>query len=198
MKPKSIIRRLYDWTVHWAETRQATWALFLLAFAESSFFPIPPDPLLMAMTTVKPEKYLRFATICTLASVIGGIAGYYIGVFFFETIGQAIVDFYHLQEAFTAVGQKYEQYAFLTVFTAAFTPIPYKIITIAAGVFRVSLPSFVLASIFGRASRFFLVALLMHHLGKRFQDKIAKYIDILSIIFVILLIGGFIVIKYVL
>ncbi|MEK7557225.1 MAG: DedA family protein, partial [Patescibacteria group bacterium] len=91
---KSVMRRLYDWTVHWAETRQATWALFILAFAESSFFPIPPDPLLMAMTTVRPEKYLRFATICTLASVVGGIAGYYIGVVFFETIGQGIVDFY--------------------------------------------------------------------------------------------------------
>lgn len=194
--PRRLIRRMYAWVVGWAETKQATKALAGVSFAESSFFPIPPDPLLIAMTAAKPHRYLRIATICTAASVAGGIFGYLIGLGLFESIGQTIVNTYHLQEEFVAIGQRYEENAMLTVFTAAFTPIPFKLITIAAGVFKVNFIAFVVASIIGRGARFFLVATLMHHFGKRYKDKIEKYIDVLSLAFVALLILGVVSLKY--
>lgn len=194
--PRKAIRKLYAWVTGWAQTRRAEQALAGIAFAESSFFPIPPDPLLIAMTTVKPHRYLRFAAICTGASVLGGMLGYFIGVGLFETVGKWVIDTYHLESQFQYIGQRYEENAFLTVFTAAFTPIPYKLITIAAGVFKVNFGMFMLASILGRGARFFLVAGLMHHFGKRYKDSIEKYIDVLSLIFVALLIGGFMLLKY--
>jgi membrane protein YqaA with SNARE-associated domain len=195
--PRRQIRRLYQWVTGWAQTRQATKALAAVAFAESSFFPIPPDPLLITMTTVYPHKYLRFAAICTAGSILGGIFGYLLGVGLFETIGQPIINAYHLQSEFVALGRRYDENAFLTVFTAAFTPIPYKLITIAAGVFKVSFFDFVIASILGRGTRFFLVASLMHHFGKRYKDKIEQYIDLLSLAFVALLILGVMALKYI-
>jgi membrane protein YqaA with SNARE-associated domain len=194
--PRQKIRQLYGWVTGWAQTRQATKALAAISFMESSFFPVPPDPLLIAMTIAKPSKYLRFAGICTIASVAGGLFGYIIGIGLFETVGKLIVDTYHLHEEFTAIGIRYDQNAFLTIFTAAFTPIPYKLITIAAGVFRVNILELLLASILGRGARFFLVAGLMHHFGKRYKDKIEKYIDVLSLLFVALMIGGLTALKY--
>lgn len=195
--PRTQIKRLYAWVVGWAEKKQATKALAGISFAESSFFPIPPDPLLIALTTVKPHKYLRFAMICTAASVIGGMFGYLIGIGLFESIGARIIDTYHLHEEFQVLGRRYDDNAFITIFTAAFTPIPYKLITIAAGVFHVNFLSFVLASIIGRGGRFFMVATLMHHFGKRYKDKIEKYIDILSLAFVALMILGVMALKYI-
>lgn len=194
--PRRQFRRLYGWVNGWAGSRQATKALAAISFAESSFFPIPPDPLLIAMTTVQPKKYMRFATICTAGSILGGIFGYVLGVGLFESVGRPIVDFYHLQDKFVLLGQRYDQNAFLTVFTAAFTPIPYKLITLAAGVFKVNFFAFLLASILGRGARFFLVATLMHHFGKRYKDKIEQYIDALSLGFVALLILGVVALKY--
>jgi membrane protein YqaA with SNARE-associated domain len=195
--PRKIIRKLYGWVVGWAETKRAEQALAGIAFAESSFFPIPPDPLLIAMIMAKPASFLRHAAICTLASVFGGMLGYVIGLLLFSTVGAWIVDTYHLQEEFVHIGTRYGENAFLTVFTAAFTPIPYKLITIAAGVFKINFLLFVLASLIGRAMRFFLVATLMHHLGRHYKDSIEKYIDILSIAFVALLALGFFALKYI-
>lgn len=194
--PRKKIRQLYDWAVGWAETKSANKALAGISFAESSFFPIPPDPLLIAMTTVKPHKYLKFAAICTIASVAGGLFGYFIGVTLFETVGKFIIDTYSLHSEFDLLEHRYTQNAFLTIFAAAFTPIPYKIITIAAGVFHVNIAVFVAASFLGRGARFFLVATLMHYFGKRYQDKIAKYIDVLSLLFVVALIGGVLAIRH--
>ncbi len=196
--PRKKIRALYAWVVHWAETKQAGWALGIIAFIESSFFPIPPDPLLIATTTVKPKKYLRFALICTVGSILGGIFGYLIGVMLFETVGQTVINTYHLQDEFVMIGERYEDSAFLAIFTAAFTPIPYKLITISAGVFNVNFFVFVLASIIGRGGRFFAIAFLMHHFGKRYKDTIEKYVDVLSLLFVLLLVGGVLSIKYLL
>lgn len=193
--PRTKVKQLYRWTVHWSDTPQAVRALAFLSFIESSFFPIPPDPLLMAMTAAKPKKYFYFATVCTAASVLGGVVGYFIGVTLFETVGQWVIDVYHLQEAFLVVAQKYEANAFLAIFTAAFTPIPYKLFTIAAGVFRVNIGTLVIASIIGRGTRFYVIAFLMSRLGERFKDKIEKYIDILSLAFVALLIFGFVAVK---
>lgn len=192
--PRRMIRSLYSWVVGWAQTPQAEKALGGIAFAESSFFPIPPDPLLIAMVISQPAKFLRYAIICTSGSVVGGLFGYFIGAVLFGTIGQWIIDTYHLEAAFVAVSDRYNQNAFLTVFTAAFTPIPYKIITITAGVFHIQFISFIIASVLGRGTRFFLVAFFMHYFGRRYKDTIEQYIDIFSLIFVALLVLGFVLI----
>lgn len=194
--PRKIIRRTYGWVVGWVETKRAEQALAGIAFAESSFFPIPPDPLLIAMVMARPVYFLRHAAICTFSSVLGGILGYVIGLMLFSTVGAWIVSTYGLQEAFVYIGQQYQENTFLTVFTAAFTPIPYKLITIAAGVFKVHFLMFILASLIGRGARFFLVAVLAQQLGRRYKDSIEKYIDLLSIAFVMLLILGFFGLKY--
>lgn len=192
----SPIRRMYDWTVEKAARPDAEKYLAGLAFAESSFFPIPPDVLLIAMGFSNREKALRYATITSIFSVIGGIAGYLIGYFVFEAIGRPIVSFYHLESLVDVVQQKYEANAFLTVFTAAFTPIPYKLITIAAGLFRISFGPFMIASVLGRSARFFAVALVMRQIGPKAKPLIEKYFELFTIAFTLLLIGGFVIIKY--
>lgn len=194
--PVRWMKRLYDWTLHWSKTSSAPYALFGIAFVESSFFPVPPDVLLIAMVVAHKEKWIRFAAICTAGSVCGAFLGYFIGWSLFETIGRFIVETYHLQAAMDLVGQKYTQNAFLTVFTAAFTPIPYKVITIAAGLFRIGLPVVVVASVLGRGARFFMVAAALRLYGDRIKDRIERYFDIFSILFIVLLIGGFVLLKY--
>ncbi len=187
---------MYNWTLHWAKTKQAPYALFWLAFCESSFFPIPPDVLLIAMVMAERKKWALYATICTIGSVAGALLGYFIGWGLYETIGKTIINTYHLNAAVELVGRKFAENSFITIFTAAFTPIPYKVITIAAGIFNISLITVVVASIFGRAGRFFLVALGLRVFGKKIADSIEKYFDILSIIFVLLLVGGFWIMKH--
>lgn len=194
--PLRFFRQLYTWTLHWAKTPQAPFALFGIAFIESSFFPIPPDILLIAMVVAKRQKWLRDAAICTIGSVSGALFGYFIGWSLYETIGKIIVNAYHLQPMMDLVGRKYADNAFLTVFTAAFTPIPYKVITIAAGLFRISLATLVVASIVGRSGRFFLVAGALRVFGEKVEKSIEKYFDIFSVAFILLLIGGFLALKY--
>jgi membrane protein YqaA with SNARE-associated domain len=194
--PIRFLKYLYTWTLHWAKTPQAPYALFGIAFIESSFFPIPPDILLIAMVVAKKEKWLRDAAICTIGSVCGALFGYFIGWSLYETVGKVIVNAYHLQPMMDLVGQKYADNAFLTVFTAAFTPIPYKVITIAAGLFRISIVTLIIASIIGRAGRFFMVAGALRIYGERIAKSIEKYFDIFSIVFILLLIGGFLALKY--
>jgi membrane protein YqaA with SNARE-associated domain len=189
-------KAMYKWTLHWAKTPQAPFALFGIAFIESSFFPIPPDVLLIAMVVAERKNWIRDATICTIGSVAGALFGYFIGWSLYETIGRVIVQTYHFQPMMDLVGQKYAQNAFLTVFTAAFTPIPYKVITIAAGLFRISLATLVIASIIGRAGRFFLVAAALRIFGEKISDSIEKYFDIFSIAFIVLIVGGFLALKY--
>ncbi len=194
--PKRFFMSLYAWTMHWAKTPQAPFALFGIAFIESSFFPIPPDVLLIAMVVATRKKWLRNATICTIGSVAGALFGYFIGWGLYKTIGKVIVNTYHLQPAMDLVGRKYAENAFLTVFTAAFTPIPYKVITIAAGLFHISILTLIVASIIGRAGRFFLVAGALRIFGDKIEKSIEKYFDLFSIIFIALLAGGFLALKY--
>lgn len=194
--PLRLLRNLYNWTLHWARTPQAPVALFGIAFMESSFFPIPPDILLIAMVVAHRERWLRNAAICTIGSVSGALFGYFIGWSLYETIGKTIVEFYHLQPMMELVGRKYADNAFLTIFTAAFTPIPYKVITIAAGLFRISLGTLVIASLIGRAGRFFIVAGALRIFGDRIARSIEKYFDVFSIVFILLLIGGFLALKH--
>jgi len=200
----NYVRRLYDWVLHWADTKYGIPALFLLAFAESSFFPIPPDVLLIALALGARSKALRFALVCSAASILGGIVGYGIGYFSWWNGAEsysvvAMFFFNHIpgfsEEVFINIQKKYEIYNFLIVFTAGFTPIPFKIITISAGAFSVNFPMFLLASTISRSARFFLVALLIRKFGEPITAFIDKYFNILSIIFTILLIGGFLVLK---
>lgn len=194
--PKRCLMSLYTWTIHWAKTPQAPFALFGIAFIESSFFPVPPDVLLIAMVVASRKNWLRNAAICTIGSVTGALFGYFIGWSLYATIGKAIVNTYHLEPMMALVGRKYAENAFLTVFTAAFTPIPYKVITIAAGLFHIPIFTLVIASIIGRAGRFFLVAGALRIFGEKIEKSIEKYFDILSIIFILLLAGGFLALKY--
>jgi len=192
-----IIRKMYDWVLHWAETPYAIPALFILSFAEASFFPVPPDILLIALALSKHEKAFKFALICSIASILGGITGYAIGWglwgvvsdFFFNNIP----GFSH--DGFNYVKTLYDEYNFWIVFTAGFTPIPYKIITISAGVFGINFFVFVLASVISRTARFFLVAGLIYKFGPTIRDFIDKYFNWLSIGFIVLLIGSYFIFK---
>ena len=202
-----IIRKLYDWVLHWADTPYGALALFLLAFAESSFFPIPPDALLIALVLGARTKAFRLAANCTLGSVTGAIAGYAIGNFLWwtpanEFTGLALFFFEHIpsftQDAFYGVQKLYEQYDFWIVFTAGFTPIPYKVINITSGAFDISMVMFLVASIISRGARFFLVALLIWKFGPPIKKFIDKYFNLLATVFIILLVGGFLLLKDVL
>lgn len=194
--PMRWMRGLYDWTIHWAEKPQGTWALFLIAFAESSFFPIPPDVLLIALCVGSVTKSYRFAAICTLGSLLGGVAGYGIGLYGFEMIGQPIVKAYHGEAVMEKIKVWYDTYGFWGNLLAAVTPIPYKVFTIASGAFEFSFGSFMLASIVGRTLRFFAVATLLHFFGPSIKAFIEKYFNLCAWAFMILLIGGFILLKY--
>ena len=190
-----MMKRLYNWVLHWAETPYGAWALFILAFSESSFFPVPPDVLLIALAVGKPEKALQFAWICTAGSVLGGIAGYLIGWQFMATIGERIVAFYGLAAKAAYIESLYNQYDAWAVGIAGFTPIPYKVFTITAGAFKIDFLVFLLASTVSRAARFFLVGLLIYVFGPRIQSFIDRYFNILAIAFTLLLVGGFVIIR---
>ena len=194
--PVKFIRACYDWTINWAKSKYASWALFLIAFAESSFFPVPPDVLLIPMVIAERKKWLQIALICSVGSVLGALLGYFIGYQFYELVGQKIVDLYNLQTAVDAVTQQYHQHAFIAIFTAAFTPIPFKVFTIVAGLCKISVITLIFASAIGRSARFFAVAILIRIFGEKIQYFIEKYFNLLTIIFTILLIGGFFCIKF--
>ena len=195
IKKPGIHRRLYNWTLHWAHTPHGAIALFALAFCESSFFPIPPDVLLMALAFSIPKKSFKYAAICSVGSVLGGCFGYFIGYQFFEYIGQPILNFYGITEKFNVIKDKYSANAFAAVAIAGFTPIPYKVFTIAAGVCKINIWTFIIASIVSRSGRFFIIATLTYIFGAKIKDFIDKYFNIISIAFVILLIAGFFLVK---
>ena len=193
-------RRLYDWVIHFADTKHGSTALFCLSFAESSFFPVPPDVLLAPLALGAPKKWLRFALACSIASILGGILGYCIGMFLWSIIGQwvyAHLGSIGLTEANFAKFQGwYEKYDFWIVFTCGFTPLPYKVCTISAGVARISFTGFLIASTVSRSARFFIVAGLMGWKGEKIRPFVEKYFNWLSLAFAVLLIGGFLVIKW--
>jgi len=191
-----MLRRLYDWVLHWAETPYATPALFLIAVAESSFFPIPPDVLLIALAISIPTRAFRYALVCAVGSILGGMLGYFIGYGLFETIGRPILDFYGYMEKFDWIGARYQKYNAWAVGVAGFTPIPYKVFTIAAGACRIDFLVFVLASAVSRSARFFLVAGLIRVYGERIKEFLEKYLNIITIVFFIFLIGGFLAVKW--
>ncbi len=201
-----FIRNLYDWVLKWAESPYGALALFIIAFTESIFFPIPPDVLLIALVLGSRAKAFRFALICTIGSVTGAMVGFYIGsaiwldgtnqftpfaMFFFNNVPGFTVELYE------NIKQLYNEWDFWLVFAAGFTPIPYKVFTVTSGVFDVNFVLFVLASFISRGARFFLVAWLIWKFGPTIKQFIDKYFNLLAILFTILLIGGFILIKYI-
>jgi membrane protein YqaA with SNARE-associated domain len=195
--PFKILRNMYDWTLHWSKTKNSNYALFFIAFMESSFFPIPPDVLLIPMVVAEPKNWWKKALICTSGSVFGAFLGYAIGRIFYNTVGVALVNFYNLHHAVAVVGERYANNAFLSIFAGSFTPIPYKAITITAGIFSISLPVLFFVSILGRGGRFFIVAAALKFFGTGIQSIIEKYFNILSMVFLVLLIAGFLVLKYI-
>lgn len=193
--PRRWMRASYRWVISWSQKKQAEYALGTLSFAESSFFPIPPDPLLIAMVTARPHKWLRLATITTASSVIGGMLGYLLGSLIISALMPVIINAGYEGAYHTAVNW-FGQWGVWAVLIAGFTPVPYKIFTIAGGAAHMALLPFIIGSVIGRGGRFYLVAFLMHHFGKRYKDKIEKYIDILGIAFVVLIIVGIYALKF--
>jgi len=192
------IRRVKAWVEGYAEKPHAAWALFIIAFTESSFFPIPPDVLLIAIAVVTPRKAFKYALICSAGSVLGGMFGYLIGKEFFEFIGRPIIEFYGVEGQYEKVRLLYQDNAFAAIAVAGFTPIPYKVFTIAAGAFDISFATLVAASVLSRSARFFIVAALFYFFGARIKKFIDQYFELLTIVFTVLLVLGFFVVRWVL
>lgn len=189
----------------WGTSRWGWLALFLFAFAESSFFPIPPDVLLIALCLGATARSFRYAAICTAGSIVGAVVGYSIGFFLWQnTAGEytAIADFFFRHvfsvESFERVGALYDRYNFWIVFTAGFTPLPYKLFTITGGVFHIDFVMFIIASVVSRGMRFFLISALIWKFGEPIKGFIDKYFNLLAVAFTVLLVGSFILISYVL
>jgi len=197
VRSRNPFRALYDWVLHWADTPYGVPALFIISAAESSFFPLPPDPLLLALCLGASRKSLKFAGVCTIASVLGGILGYAIGAgawhvtqdWFFAYVPGVTA------EAFERVREFYDTNGFAAVFLAGLTPIPYKVFTLASGVFNINFAVFVLASTLSRGFRFFLVAGLVYRFGPSIERFIDQHFNRLVILFGVLFVGGFLMIE---
>jgi membrane protein YqaA with SNARE-associated domain len=191
-----MMRRAYDWMMRQAAHEKAPHALFWVAFIESSIFPIPPDVMLIPMVLANRAKAWLYAAICTVGSVVGGLAGYAIGYFLFEYIGQPILRFYGYADNFQQIQSWFNEWGVWILLIKGMTPFPYKVLTIAAGAFHMALVPFVLASIGARALRFFLVAGLLYWFAEPIRVFIERHLSVLTTAFVVLLIGGFVAIKY--
>ncbi|PZX19957.1 membrane protein YqaA with SNARE-associated domain [Palleronia aestuarii] len=192
-----MIRSLYDWTLSLAASRHALWALAIVAFIESSVFPIPPDVLMVPMILARPRRAFLIAGICTAASVLGGLAGYWIGATLFEQVGRPVLEFYGKDARFDEFSLRYNEYGAWAVLIAGITPFPFKVITILSGSTGLSLPVFVTASIIARGLRFFLVAALLWKFGAPIRDFIERRLNLVFTVCVVLLIGGFALVRYV-
>ena len=199
-KRSGWVRRLYDWVLHWADTPYGLQALAVLAFAESSVFPIPPDPLLIALCLGATKRALRIAALTTIASVVGGLLGYAIGAVVWSSVSGFFFTYIPgvTPEAFATVQGLYDRWDFWAVFLAGLTLLPYKVSTISAGVFAINFPVFVLASVLSRGLRFFLVAGLIYRYGESIRSFIDRYFNVLTWVFALLLVLGFVLISVVL
>jgi membrane protein YqaA with SNARE-associated domain len=193
-----MLKPLYDWTMNLAGHRHAMIALAVVAFVESSVFPIPPDVLIIPMVLAAREKAWRVAVVATVASVLGGLAGYAIGALLFDTVGQPLLDFYGYQAQFADFQERYREWGAWIVFGAGLTPFPYKVITITSGVMDLNLGVFVVASALSRGIRFFLVAGLLWYFGPPIRRFIENNLAVLTSAFFVLLVGGFVAIRYLL
>jgi membrane protein YqaA with SNARE-associated domain len=192
-----MIRKLYDWTMSLAARPKALHALGIVSFAESSFFPVPPDVLLIPMVLARRDRAWLIAMVCTAASVVGGILGYAIGYYLFATIGQAVIDFYGLQETALKFHDWYRDFGLYVILIKGLTPIPYKIVTIMSGAASFDIWVFMAASIVTRGFRFFIEAGLLRRYGEPIREFIEKRLTLLFLLFLLFLIGGFVALKYV-
>jgi membrane protein YqaA with SNARE-associated domain len=191
-----MLRSIYDKTIELASHKHASWALACVAFIESSIFPIPPDVMLIPMVLAERARAWFYASISTISSVLGGIAGYAIGYFAFEAIGQPLLEFYGYADKFAGFASRYNEYGAWIVFFAGVTPFPYKVITIASGATKLNFLIFVIASVAARGLRFFLVSGLLYWFGPPIRDFIERRLGLVTTVFLILLIGGFVALKY--
>ena len=192
-----MIRRLYDWTLAWAEHPRALWVLAFVAFIESSVFPIPPDVLMIPMILAAPRNAFLIAGVATLSSVIGGMLGYAIGAFAWESLGEPILTSLGKAEAMAAFSERFNGVGFWAVLTAGITPFPYKVITIMSGWTAMPLGTFIITSIIARGLRFFIVAVLLWKFGAPIRDFIERRLGLMFTLFIALLIGGFAVVRYI-
>ncbi len=191
-----FFRDLYNWTLEQSSKKYASWFLAFISFIESSFFPIPPDIILIPMIIAKRTKAFILASICTIFSVIGGLFGYFIGFALFNSVGLILVNFYGMNDYIESLKEYYNNYGVWFVLIAGFTPLPFKIITIASGLFQLNLIVFIVCSLIARGSRFYLIAVLLYIFGETIKKFIEKYFNILTILFFILLIGGVLFLGY--
>ena len=192
---KDLTRRIYDHTLNLASRKNALTWLFVISFIESSFFPIPPDIMIIPMVLATPKEAYKIAGVATVASVLGGYFGYFIGVYGFELIARPLLEFYGYMKQFGEFENYYHEYGAWIVFGAGITPFPYKIITIASGVVRLDLVVFTVASVIARGMRFYFIAWLLKRFGDPMKVFIEKNLNLLSILFLLLLIGGFAAVK---
>lgn len=191
-----MLRGLYNWTMGLAESRYALWALAAVAFVESSVFPIPPDILMIPMILAAPRRAFLIAGIATVSSVLGGLAGYYIGWGLFESVGRPVLEFYGKDAYFDEFAVRYNEWGAWAVLIAGVTPFPYKVITIMSGATGLSLPVFMIASVIARGLRFFLVAALLWKYGAPIRDFIERRLGLMFTLFCVLLVGGFYVVRF--
>ena len=194
---RPVFRPLYDWTLRLAGHRRALPALAGISFIESSVFPIPPDVMLVPMVLARPERAWLIALVCTVASVAGGLAGYAIGYFLYEAVGIPILEFYGYLGKFTEFQHSYNEWGWWIVFGAGLTPFPFKVITIASGVTALDPVVFTLAALVSRGARFFIVAALLWRFGPAIRELIERRFALLTVVFFVLLIGGFVSLRYV-
>ncbi|MFK7744038.1 MAG: YqaA family protein [Roseobacter sp.] len=191
-----MLRRLYNWMLGMVEHPQALWVLAFVSFIESSVFPIPPDVLMIPMILARPSRAWLIASVALVASVAGGVLGYAIGAFAFESIGQPVLESLGKADSMEAFNSRFNDLGFWAVLTAGVTPFPYKVITIMSGWTSMPLGTFILTSILARGLRFYLVALLLWKYGEPIRDFIEKRLGLMFILFVVLLFGGFFMLKF--
>ena len=191
-----MLRRIYDWTMTLAARPNALPALGVVSFIESSFFPIPPDAMMLPMVLARPDRAWTIALVATVASVVGGIAGYAIGYYLFETIGRSVIELYGYHDGFEAFRAAYAEWGLWIILVKGMTPIPYKIVTIASGAAAFDFPLFVIASIATRGARFFLVAALLKYFGPPIREFVERRLTLVTTVFVVCLVGGFVAVKY--
>jgi membrane protein YqaA with SNARE-associated domain len=194
---ESMLRRIYDWIIELSASRHATPVLAAVSFTESSFFPIPPDAMIIPMVLADPGRAWRIALVATVASVLGGMAGYAIGYYLYETLGQWLISVYGLGDDFDAFRAAYDEWGLWIILIKGLTPIPYKLVTIASGVAAFDLPVFILASILTRGARFFIVAGLLRRYGEPIREFIEQRLTLVTTVFVVLIVGGIFVTRYV-
>src|SRR5215470_2344706 len=191
-----MLQGLYSRTLALATSRYAMWTMAAISFAESSFLPLPPDFLLIPMTLAQPRRAWFIAAVCTIASVLGGFVGYAIGYFLFDAVGRPVLEFYHAMDRYDVLKAGFDQWGVWIIILKGMTPIPYKLITIASGVAHFDLAAFIGASIISRSLRFFLLAVLLWWFGDAARHFIERRLTLVTSIFAVLLVGGFVVLRY--